>query len=239
MNASIEGWAGSGGECVLYCAVLSRRIYPDRGARPAFWVCGASVCDAPVAVRDASVAVRARFNHDQNRCGDCRLKESPGENVMTRRGFFSAWRVPCRRFDVAGARPPMPNAPKIEPLELPDAEWKKRLSPAAIRCLCAARARRPFTAHLTTKGQGTLPVRRCDLPLFGSEMKFDSGTGWPSFFTTLPGRVPIKTDFKLILPPPSITCARRRHHGHVFDDGPQPPEPFATTAFAFKFVPSA
>jgi peptide-methionine (R)-S-oxide reductase len=73
------------------------------------------------------------------------------------------------------------------------------------------------------KRKGTYHCAGCDLPLFTADMKFDSGTGWPSFFTTLPGAVQTKTDFKLILPRTEYHCARcEGHQGHVFTDGPAP-----------------
>jgi peptide-methionine (R)-S-oxide reductase len=81
----------------------------------------------------------------------------------------------------------------------------------------------------------------CDLPLFSSDMKFDSGTGWPSFVTTLPGAVDTKTDYKLILPRTEYHCARcGGHQGHVFDDGPAPTgQRWCNNGVALKFVPDA
>ena len=79
----------------------------------------------------------------------------------------------------------------------------------------------------------------CDLPLFTSEMKFESGTGWPSFFTTIPGAFETKTDFKLIFPRTEYHCARcGGHQGHVFDDGPQPTgQRYCNNGVALKFIP--
>ena len=94
-----------------------------------------------------------------------------------------------------------PNAPKIEPLDLPDSEWKKRLTATQFEVMRREGTERPFTSPLNVeKRKGTFHCVACDLPLFTSEMKFDSGTGWPSFFMTLPGVFGTKTDFKLILP---------------------------------------
>jgi peptide-methionine (R)-S-oxide reductase len=112
----------------------------------------------------------------------------------------------------------------IEKLELPDAEWKKRLTPAAYKVLRDEGTERAFTSPLNDeKRKGVFHCAGCDLPVFTSEMKYESGTGWPSFFTTLPGVFGKKTDFKMIYPRTEYHCARcGGHHGHVFKDGPQP-----------------
>ena len=113
---------------------------------------------------------------------------------------------------------------KIEKLELPKAEWKKRLSSAQFNVLRDEGTERPFTSNLNDeKRKGVFHCAGCDLPVYTSEMKFDSGTGWPSFYTTLPGAFDKKTDFKMIYPRSEYHCARcGGHHGHVFNDGPQP-----------------
>ena len=83
---------------------------------------------------------------------------------------------------------------------------------------------RPHTSALNAeKRSGSYHCAGCDLPLFRSDAKFDSGTGWPSFFRPLPGAVLTRTDFKLILPRTEYHCARcEGHQGHVFNDGPAP-----------------
>lgn len=113
---------------------------------------------------------------------------------------------------------------KIEKLTLAEAEWKKRLTPEQFKVLRDEGTERSFTSPLNDeKRKGVFHCAGCDLPLFTSEMKFDSGTGWPSFFTTLAGAFEQKTDFKLIYPRKEYHCARcGGHHGHVFNDGPQP-----------------
>jgi peptide-methionine (R)-S-oxide reductase len=108
--------------------------------------------------------------------------------------------------------------------KLTDAEWKKRLSPEQYHVLRHEGTEAPFSSPLDReKRKGTFHCAGCDLPLFTSDMKYDSGTGWPSFFTFLPGTLKTKTDFKMILPRTEYHCARcGGHHGHVFDDGPRP-----------------
>jgi peptide-methionine (R)-S-oxide reductase len=107
---------------------------------------------------------------------------------------------------------------------LTDAQWKQRLSPAQYDVLRNHGTERAGTSALNAeKRSGRYLCAGCDLPLFTSAMKFDSGTGWPSFFTTLPGALQTSTDFKLILPRTEYHCARcGGHQGHVFDDGPRP-----------------
>ena len=133
-------------------------------------------------------------------------------------------------------------APKIEKLELNNAEWKKRLTPAQYSVLRDEGTDRPFSTPLDSeKRKGVFHCAGCDLPVFTSEMKFDSGTGWPSFFTTLPSAFEKKRDFKLIYPRSEYHCARcGGHHGHVFNDGPAPTgQRWCNNGSALTFKPSA
>ena len=142
---------------------------------------------------------------------------------MTRRdwlGMLSGLGLAGRFADAAAATP----APKIEPLLLSDTQWKARLTPEQYRVLRHEGTERAFTSPLNDeKRKGTYQCAGCDLALFTSEMKFDSGTGWPSYFTSLPGAVGTKRDFSLGLPRVEYHCARcGGHQGPVFEDGPQP-----------------
>ena len=127
-------------------------------------------------------------------------------------------------------------------VELADAEWKRRLSPAAYDVLRHEGTERPFTSPLNAeKRAGNYLCAGCELPLFSSAGKFDSGTGWPSFFTTLPGAVETHTDYKLILPRTEYHCARcGGHQGHVFDDGPRPTgKRYCNNGVALRFAAEA
>ena len=114
--------------------------------------------------------------------------------------------------------------PAIEPLVLTEEQWRERLDPQAFRVLREEGTEPPGSSPLDReKRKGTYVCAGCALPLFTSEMKYDSGTGWPSFFTHLPGALGTKLDFWLVVPRTEYHCARcGGHQGHVFDDGPPP-----------------
>jgi peptide-methionine (R)-S-oxide reductase len=127
-----------------------------------------------------------------------------------------------------------------EPVKLSKDEWRKRLSPAAFNVLREDGTERAGTSPLDReKRAGVFVCAGCDLPLFTSAMKFDSGTGWPSFFTTIPGVFTEKTDYYLIYPRTEYRCKRcDGHHGHVFKDGPPPTGlRYCNNGVALKFIP--
>ena len=125
-------------------------------------------------------------------------------------------------------------------LSLTKDEWKKRLPAAAFNVLREEGTERAGSSPLDReKRPGVFACAGCELPLFTSAMKFDSGTGWPSFFTTIPGVFETKKDFYLIYPRVEYHCKRcGGHHGHVFEDGPQPTgQRWCNNGVALRFVP--
>jgi len=129
---------------------------------------------------------------------------------------------------------------RVEPLVKPKSEWKTLLPAMSYSVLFEEHTERAGTSPLNTeKRTGTYVCAACYLPLFSSETKFDSGTGWPSFFDTLPGAVGTKKDRKLFLPRTEYHCIRcGGHQGHVFDDGPKPTGlRYCNNGVALRFVP--
>ena len=121
-----------------------------------------------------------------------------------------------------------------------DDEWKKLLSPEAYQVLRHEATERACTNHLDdNKEAGIYHCAGCDLPAYSSEHKFDSGTGWPSFWQPIdPKVVETSTDFKLIIPRTEVHCARcEGHQGHIFKDGPKPTGlRYCINGAALKFV---
>ncbi len=118
-------------------------------------------------------------------------------------------------------------------------EWRKVLSKEQFYILREEGTERPFTSPLDKeKRKGTFVCAGCDLPLFKSETKFESGTGWPSFYAPIPGAVATKVDYKLIAPRTEYHCRRcDGHQGHVFADGPQPTgQRYCNNGVALKFI---
>ncbi len=105
-----------------------------------------------------------------------------------------------------------------------DAEWRAMLSKLEYKVMRREGTERPFSSALNSeKRAGVFACRGCDLPLYASDTKFDSGTGWPSFYEALPGAVGTSTDRSFLMVRTEVHCKRCGSHlGHVFNDGPRP-----------------
>lgn len=150
--------------------------------------------------------------------------------VKLNRRSFIALTLGCV---LTGARPLM----SIEKLQLTDAEWQARLSEEEYYILRKEGTERPGTSVLNDEKRKDCVG--CEQALFSSEMKFDSGTGWPSFFDYLPNALEFKTDFKLVIPRKEYHCSKcGGHHGHVFKDGPEPTGlRYCNNGLVLNFIP--
>jgi len=120
------------------------------------------------------------------------------------------------------------------------AEWKKLLPADRFKVLFEEGTEPPGSSPLNgEKRAGTFVCAACSLPLFDSATKYESGTGWPSFWQALPNVLGTKTDYKLIFPRTEYHCVRcGGHQGHVFDDGPKPTgKRFCNNGLALNFIP--
>jgi peptide-methionine (R)-S-oxide reductase len=131
-------------------------------------------------------------------------------------------------------------AAQIEKLQRSDAQWKQLLTPEQYRVLREEGTEAPLSSPLDHEWRrGSYACAGCGLELFPSQYKYDSGTGWPSFYDVLPGHVETRRDFQLIVPRTEYHCARcGGHQGHVFDDGPKPTGlRYCNNGVALNFIP--
>ena len=130
----------------------------------------------------------------------------------------------------------------LEQFDLADSDWKQRLTESQYYILRDEGTEPAGSSPLNDEHrEGEYQCAGCELPLFTSAMKYESGTGWPSFFTHIDNHLETKRDFKLIWPRLEYHCARcGGHQGHVFNDGPKPTgQRWCNNGLALVFVPSA
>ena len=150
----------------------------------------------------------------------------------------AAWQLTRAASALAETAPLSPIA-KIE--KTPE-EWRALLTPEQYAVLREEATERPYTSPLNdVKKPGTFACAGCDLPLYKTEWKYDSRTGWPSFWRAVDGHVGTKTDWKLIYPRTEVHCIRCEGHlGHIFDDGPPPTgKRHCINGIAMTFKPEA
>jgi peptide-methionine (R)-S-oxide reductase len=160
---------------------------------------------------------------------------------MNRREFLPLIPGLLAGAKLAHAAPDAEKPVVVGKLTLDDADWKKRLTPEQYNVLRQAGTERAGTSALNgEKRKGLYHCAGCDLPLFSSEAKYDSGTGWPSFTAAIAGRLDTRVDRSFFGPVTEYHCARcAGHQGHVFDDGPKPAgKRYCNNGVALKFVPA-
>ena len=141
-----------------------------------------------------------------------------------RRHFLTLAGTGAAAFALFGCKGVSAGPPEKFELTLSDAQWKAKLSPAAYNVLRHEGTEAPYSSPLNKEHRaGIFSCAGCALPAFSSKTKFESGTGWPSFWAPLANAVKSRTDSSLGMARTEVHCRRCGGHlGHVFDDGPKP-----------------
>ncbi len=162
--------------------------------------------------------------------------------MSLRRKFLQALGAGSSLAVSAWLRPASAKTTKVYAVTHTDADWQKMLTPEQYRVLRRAGTERAHTSPLNhEKRAGVFACAGCQLPLFSSATKFDSGTGWPSFWRPLPGAVETEQDRSLGFSRTEVLCGRCGGHlGHVFEDGPRPTGlRYCMNGVALAFAPGA
>jgi len=155
---------------------------------------------------------------------------------------FAAWSKMSNTEVLAGTTKMTTTDANVDFRTLSDAEWRKRLTGEQYNVLRKHGTERAGTSPLNQeKRKGTFVCAGCELPLFASDTKYESGTGWPSFYQPLPNAIGTKSDRSFFMTRTEVHCSRCLGHlGHVFDDGPKPTGlRYCMNGVAMKFVPEA
>ena len=141
-----------------------------------------------------------------------------------RRSFLALAGTGIAGFSLFGCSSAPARAAEKFPVTLSEAEWRKKLSPEAFAVLRKEATERPFSSPLNgIHKAGIFSCKGCDQHLYSSKTKFESGTGWPSFWAPLPGAIGTRKDSTLGFSRTEVHCDRCGGHlGHVFNDGPKP-----------------
>jgi peptide-methionine (R)-S-oxide reductase len=163
--------------------------------------------------------------------------------MLTRRHAFYAGALGLAAWSIGRVMAPGTVSAASHPYEVTHSEdeWRKLLTPAQYKVLREEGTERPFTSPLLEEHRaGTFTCAGCELPLFASKTKFESGTGWPSFYAPLDGAVDEATDRSFGMVRTAVSCHRCGGHlGHVFPDGPKPTGlRYCMNGVALKFAPA-